>query len=201
MSRADNIDLNSEIDSFLYRLMPYFLLNPAHRALEWLIYRYQVHQFNIDTILTIALPYHDTNTFARLLSILQIAETDQQWSWLIPFQRLETPVPRRALLNRALSSGHILLTFVCEQIAVAFKVNIYISFLYISSMFIDCRRTICCQEFATNIHICCIADDRLSHRFIASQRNTRRQNCTTFGGRITVFLSLFHNDIVFRSFF
>ena len=39
-----NEKLNSNIQEFLVRLGPYVLLKPAHKALEWLIYRYMSSQ-------------------------------------------------------------------------------------------------------------------------------------------------------------
>ena len=39
-SKEYNDQLDSAIDSFLLRLSPYFLLRPAQKCIEWLLYRY-----------------------------------------------------------------------------------------------------------------------------------------------------------------
>lgn len=37
-----NAQIDETVESFLQRLTPYCLLKPAHKALEWLIFRYKV---------------------------------------------------------------------------------------------------------------------------------------------------------------
>lgn len=39
-SKEVNAKLNNNIRKFFFLLSPYFLLKPAHKALEWLIHRY-----------------------------------------------------------------------------------------------------------------------------------------------------------------
>uniref|UniRef100_A0A914X4D5 HEAT repeat-containing protein 1 n=1 Tax=Plectus sambesii TaxID=2011161 RepID=A0A914X4D5_9BILA len=116
LSKDANAKLNANIEKFLLRITPYFLLSPAHKAIEWLVYRFNVHEFNVDAVLAAGLPYHDTNTFARLLSIVELAPNDRQWAWLQSFKKSEAPVTRRALINACQSSNHALVSFVCEQI-------------------------------------------------------------------------------------
>ena len=60
-----NKKLNIEIEKFLVLLSPYFLLNTAHKALEWLIHRFHIHQFNKDDYLLLILPYHESRIFVR----------------------------------------------------------------------------------------------------------------------------------------
>lgn len=38
-TKAENAELDESIEEFLLLLSPYFLLRPAHKALEWLVYR------------------------------------------------------------------------------------------------------------------------------------------------------------------
>jgi len=63
-----NKKLDAEITRFLLLLSPYFLLNATHKALEWLVYRYQVHQYNRDQFMLLILPYHKTHMFVRYVS-------------------------------------------------------------------------------------------------------------------------------------
>lgn len=60
-----NKRLDNGIEKFLTLLSPYFLLNTAHKALEWLIYRFHIHQYNKDQFILLILPYHETRIFAR----------------------------------------------------------------------------------------------------------------------------------------
>lgn len=65
---AVNKKLNAEIARFLLLLSPYFLLHATHKALEWLIHRYHIHQYNQDQYMLLILPYHETRMFVRYVS-------------------------------------------------------------------------------------------------------------------------------------
>ena len=67
-----NKKLNAEIEKFLVLLSPYFLLNTAHKALEWLIHRFYIHQFNKDHYLMLILPYHESRIFVRYVYFMLI---------------------------------------------------------------------------------------------------------------------------------
>lgn len=60
-----NKKLDAEVTKFLLLLCPYFLLSSSHKALEWLIYRYHIHQYNRDQFILMILPYHETRMFVR----------------------------------------------------------------------------------------------------------------------------------------
>lgn len=60
-----NNKLNRDIENFLILLSPYFLLNTAHKVLEWLIHRFQIHHYNKDHYLLLILPYHESRIFIR----------------------------------------------------------------------------------------------------------------------------------------
>lgn len=62
---AINKKLDAEISKFLLFLTPYFLLSATHKALEWLIHRYHIHQYNRDQFVLLILPYHETRMFVR----------------------------------------------------------------------------------------------------------------------------------------
>ncbi|CAF0714899.1 unnamed protein product [Brachionus calyciflorus] len=78
-----NEKLDQEIRRFLIHLSPYFMLKPAHKAFEWLVYRYQVHIYNINEIFMCILPYHETNYFVRALQLIDFKNQEAKlWSWL-----------------------------------------------------------------------------------------------------------------------
>ena len=45
-----NKKTDDSIHSFLALLSPYFLLRPAHKALELLVRKYRVHDYNVDAL-------------------------------------------------------------------------------------------------------------------------------------------------------
>eukprot|EP01116_Phalansterium_solitarium_P009960 TRINITY_DN242_c8_g1_i1.p1 TRINITY_DN242_c8_g1~~TRINITY_DN242_c8_g1_i1.p1 ORF type:complete len:1258 (+),score=531.04 TRINITY_DN242_c8_g1_i1:47-3775(+) len=75
-----NKRLDESVAAFLRLLSPFFLLRPAHKALEYLIRRYRINEFNVDSVMACVLPYHETNLFARMVQTLSIRKT--KWSWL-----------------------------------------------------------------------------------------------------------------------
>jgi hypothetical protein len=85
-----NEKLNEEIRRFLIHLSPYFMLKPAHKAFEWLVYRYSIHTYNFNELFMCILPYHETNYFVRALQMLNLETTspaNQLWQWLLENQK------------------------------------------------------------------------------------------------------------------
>jgi U3 small nucleolar RNA-associated protein 10 len=118
-----NNNLDHSIEEFFIRLSPYVLLRPAQKALEWLIYRYQIHIFNTDAFITMALPYHETNVFVRVVQCLNLSKEgkNSRWLWLEPLQKPGVPLARQTLLRR-LATDLSLFSFVCELIPKALAV-------------------------------------------------------------------------------
>ncbi|XP_049276014.1 HEAT repeat-containing protein 1-like [Rhipicephalus sanguineus] len=81
-SREENTILDGQIEQFLLLLSPHFLLRPAHKALEWLVYRFHVHEYNVDALLRCILPFHETRVFARALQLLDLSSKTSKWHWL-----------------------------------------------------------------------------------------------------------------------
>ena len=71
-SKQVNEKLNAELRRFLLNLSPYFMLKPAHKCFEWLVYRYHIHEYNIGDMFMCVMPYHETNYFVRALQMLNI---------------------------------------------------------------------------------------------------------------------------------
>lgn len=95
-----NQKLDKTLKSFFYQLSPYFLMTAAHKALEWLVYRYHIHNYNKDDLILLILPYHDTNIFVRVLQIIEINDNDK-WLWLQPLQKPGVHLSKHVLYNHA----------------------------------------------------------------------------------------------------
>ncbi|KAF8933369.1 HEAT repeat-containing protein 1 [Dissophora ornata] len=113
-TKEDNAKLDESITLFLRQLSPYFLLKPSGKALEWLIRRFRIHEFNIDAILHAILPYHETALFVTMVSILQIDERSR-WSFLRPIRKTKQPLDRTMLIQNMLKDRS-LVEFVCETV-------------------------------------------------------------------------------------
>lgn len=119
--RALNKKLDGQITRFLILLSPYFLLNPAHKTLEWLIHRFHIHEFNRDEFLLLILPYHETRMFVRALQLVDVSAPSDKWNWLEPLQKPGVPLSKTTLINRV-SSDNGLLRLLCDHISNAAKV-------------------------------------------------------------------------------
>lgn len=106
--------INAAIAMFLRLLSPYFLLRPAHMCFEWLLRRFQVHEYNREDVMGLILPYHETNTFVQVLQTMRLHQTDEDWFWLRRLQRPGVPLSKTAIVNRAASMPSFL-SFVCRS--------------------------------------------------------------------------------------
>jgi len=70
-----NEKLNQELRRFLIHLSPYFMLKSAHKVFEWLVFRYQIHLYNLNEMFMCVLPYHETNYFVRALQLVNFKTT------------------------------------------------------------------------------------------------------------------------------
>lgn len=116
-----NKKLDEEILKFMCHLSPYFLLNSAHKTLEWLIQRFQIHRYNVDHLLMLILPYHSTNMFVRVVQLLNIKEPNDRWHWLHPLQNAGVPLAKKTLLNHC-ASNNWFLSFVCQMPVLHLKI-------------------------------------------------------------------------------
>uniref|UniRef100_A0A8C8GRK1 HEAT repeat-containing protein 1 n=1 Tax=Oncorhynchus tshawytscha TaxID=74940 RepID=A0A8C8GRK1_ONCTS len=92
-SKEVNKKLDAGISLFLTRLSPYFLLKPAQKCIEWLVHRFHIHLYNVDTLLACALPYHETKVFVRVIQLFKLKDPTNRWNWLEGLQVIKPGVP------------------------------------------------------------------------------------------------------------
>lgn len=102
-----NENLNQTIEKFMIQLSPYLLLQSAHKALEWLVNRYHIHQYNQDAIMMLILPYHETKIFVRFVQLLDI-KNSKRWGWLRPIQKHGISLTKQVLHNQCVSNADTL---------------------------------------------------------------------------------------------
>ncbi|GHP08318.1 HEAT repeat-containing protein 1 [Pycnococcus provasolii] len=99
----------SNLHAFLRMLAPHFGTSRANKCLEFLMRAYRVHVRDLDALMAMAMPMHETPAFARLLRCVDERALAQhrRWSWLRPCQRAGAPLARETLLSRvAAPSDH-----------------------------------------------------------------------------------------------
>jgi U3 small nucleolar RNA-associated protein 10 len=106
--------INPDNSSFLRHLSPLYQLPAAHKAMEWLVRRFRVQEYNVEAIIRCVLPYHDTKLFVRTIQILDIRQKPE-WAWLIPLRKHGVPLPRAVLVRQA-KADRVTLRFVCELV-------------------------------------------------------------------------------------
>ncbi|KAF9021672.1 hypothetical protein BDZ89DRAFT_1137818 [Hymenopellis radicata] len=99
-------DLDRNIASFLARLGPYLMEAPTGKVLEWLVRRFRINEFNVESLLSLFLPYHESPHFAKMVTILHL-KPNTMWDFLIPFQKAAQSVPRIALVKEMLKNTEV----------------------------------------------------------------------------------------------
>lgn len=117
-----NKKIDEEIERFLVLLSPYFTLRSSQKALEWLVNRYHVHQFNVDAWVMCVLPFHDTKIFVRAIQLPSFKSQFSKWHWMYSLQRPGIPLPRNTLLN-ACAKDLGLLKLICGNLEKATKIH------------------------------------------------------------------------------
>ncbi|KAK0940620.1 snoRNA-binding rRNA-processing protein utp10 [Friedmanniomyces endolithicus] len=103
MTAAENGELDRMLGSFLGLVGARLLLKPAMKAVEWLVRRFRVQDYNTEAVLLTFLPYHTSHIFPALLSILP-SQLPPMFRFLHPYiASLQSP-PRHAVLAAAINN-------------------------------------------------------------------------------------------------
>lgn len=93
-----NKQLDASIAEFLRLVSPYVMVRPAQKAIEWLLVRFHIHQYNVGDLMLCFLPYHETNIFVRMVQLLEF-QFDKKWEWLKGIQKKGTLYPLNARMT------------------------------------------------------------------------------------------------------
>lgn len=105
MTAAQNEELDAVLESFLALVGGRLLLAPAVKAVDWLVRRFRVHEYNISCVILTFLPYHTTPLFLNLMSILS-DDLTSTFKVLNPYKRSEINPPRHPILHSAITNKH-----------------------------------------------------------------------------------------------
>ncbi|QSS51038.1 U3 small nucleolar RNA-associated protein [Histoplasma capsulatum var. duboisii H88] len=100
MNAEQNKELDIVLEEFLALVGSRLLLQPAIKSVEWLVRRFRVHEHNTDFVLLTFLPYHTTDLFKVLLSILP-ENLPPTFKVLNPYRRSLTLPPRHPIVHSA----------------------------------------------------------------------------------------------------
>ncbi|CAG8981797.1 hypothetical protein HYALB_00004740 [Hymenoscyphus albidus] len=109
MTAGDNAELDKQLEAFLGLVGGRLRLSPAIKAVEWLLRRFRIHEYNTLFLLTTFLPYHTLPVFNTLMSILP-KTIPQEYKFLLPYIRSLTPPPRHAIVQASTNNSIFLST-------------------------------------------------------------------------------------------
>ncbi|KAL7317698.1 snoRNA-binding rRNA-processing protein utp10 [Mucor circinelloides] len=113
-TKEENEKLDASINAFLSQLSPYFLLKPSGKVLEYLIRRFRIQDFNVESILKCIMPYHETKSFVKMISILNISEKSP-WEFLKPIKKSMLPLERSLLVKKMMKDRYVF-DFICKMV-------------------------------------------------------------------------------------
>ncbi|PSN74287.1 U3 small nucleolar RNA-associated protein 10 [Corynespora cassiicola Philippines] len=103
MTKKENEKLDAVLEAFITLVGPRLLLKPAEKALEWLVRRFRIHEYNTETLVLTYLPYHTTPQFLALLSILS-PNPPHNLRFLAPYIKSPTNPPRSTIVYTAVNT-------------------------------------------------------------------------------------------------
>ncbi|KAI9753561.1 MAG: hypothetical protein M4579_005103 [Chaenotheca gracillima] len=109
-TQQENKELDGVLDDFLSLVSGRLLLRPAIKAVEWLVRRFRVHEYNTSSVLFAFLPYHTDAIFPTLLSILPTTIPDH-FRFLHPYITSLSNPPRHTLVYTATNNRNFLTLF------------------------------------------------------------------------------------------
>ncbi|KAF4524660.1 hypothetical protein B566_EDAN012242, partial [Ephemera danica] len=120
-SKEVNTKLDEHIRRFLLLLSPHLLLKPALSALEWLVKRFRIGEYNTEELILCSLPYHGSRTFVLLVRAAPALKDPQSpWHFLLPVADTGTPMDTQTL-HTILAKNLPLLRKLCTFTITAYK--------------------------------------------------------------------------------
>ena len=117
-------DVNKKIDKtireFLMLVSPYLQLQAAKKCLEWLVWRFQIQNFNRDSLMMCILPYHETQIFSRIIQHVHTISYGTVWEHLLSRLKKGGTINTQTLITHCHSNIN-LLSFVFDMTEYAVK--------------------------------------------------------------------------------
>ncbi|XP_066143538.1 HEAT repeat-containing protein 1 [Euwallacea fornicatus] len=107
-SKEENKKIDKIIKRFFVVIGPYILTNAAHKALEWLYFRYHINEFNKTDLITTVIPYYTTNIFVRVVQTCSFNQTSDPYYFLSAIKKSGTQLDRLSLFRQVHSNGKII---------------------------------------------------------------------------------------------
>ncbi|KAL8823214.1 MAG: hypothetical protein Q9191_006066 [Dirinaria sp. TL-2023a] len=110
MTQSQNEQLNVLLEDFMCLVCARLLLNPALQAVEWLVRRFRVHEYNSVHLVMTFLPYHTHTMFPTVLAILP-SDLPATLKFLHPYIQTLTSPSRHTVVYTATQNPAFLAAF------------------------------------------------------------------------------------------
>nr|CAH8848081.1 unnamed protein product [Trichobilharzia regenti] len=107
--------LDSEISKFLCYISSFLKHYVAVQALEWLVYKFQIHLHNVEDFIRCIIPYHETGLFVKFIQILNFKQLPASFQWLKPYAESGKSISRQEF-TRLCFREHTIIPFICTTI-------------------------------------------------------------------------------------
>lgn len=101
MSEDANEKLDKTLEGFLGLLGSRLQLRDAQCAVEWLVRRFRVHEYNSQALILSFLPHHDTNIFAVMLQLIPASKLPAVFDFMRPYISARVTFKRPILIREA----------------------------------------------------------------------------------------------------
>ncbi|KAG5501962.1 hypothetical protein JKF63_04232 [Porcisia hertigi] len=121
LTTTEDSTLRARLEHLLTLLSPHLFLTAAQQVFEFLVRVYEVHIYDVASVLRAFLPYHDHNIFARALLLLDLRDTG--FDFLATNQLRGAPLLREHLVL-ACAESRKAARLVCLTVAMPFRYEV-----------------------------------------------------------------------------
>ncbi|XP_018650906.1 hypothetical protein Smp_162600 [Schistosoma mansoni] len=113
--RQEKVKLDSEISKFLCYISSFLKHFVAVQALEWLVFKFQIHIHYVEDFIRCIIPYHETGLFVKFIQILNFQQLPPSFQWLKPYAESGKAISRKEFARLCIRE-HTLIPFICTAI-------------------------------------------------------------------------------------
>ncbi|CAH8497203.1 unnamed protein product [Schistosoma turkestanicum] len=107
--------LDNEISKFLCYISSFLKHFVAVQALEWLVFKFQIHVHYVEDFIRCIIPYHETGLFVKFIQILNFQQLPSCFQWLKPYAESGKSISRQEFARMCIRE-HTLIPFICTTI-------------------------------------------------------------------------------------
>ncbi|CAI2728798.1 unnamed protein product [Schistosoma spindalis] len=113
--RQEKAKLDNEISKFLCYISSFLKHFVAVQALEWLVFKFQIHIHYVEDFIRCIIPYHETGLFVKFIQILNFQQLPSCFQWLKPYAESGKGISRQEFARLCIRE-HTLVPFICTAI-------------------------------------------------------------------------------------